>query len=147
MALQITTKGCYGLRAMVDLARHHADCPILLGSVAQRLGVSRKYLHAMLVALKSAGLVRSIRGSGGGYCLTRDPEKITVAEVLAVLEGALTLRDCVRDPEVCERSRHCVTHQLWTELGGTLESLLSAITLRDLIEFDDNPQGRTLIQL
>ena len=104
MSLQITTKGCYGLRALVDLAKHQSDLPVQLSSVAMRIGVSRKYLHAMLVVLKGVGLIRSIRGSGGGYRLSRDPAEITIAEVLQALEGVLSyatvsaIRQLVRGP-------------------------------------------------
>jgi len=147
MSLQITTKGCYGLRALVDLAKHQSDLPVQLSSVAMRIGVSRKYLHAMLVVLKGVGLIRSIRGSGGGYRLSRDPAEITIAEVLQALEGGLVLRDCVSDTAACERTESCVTRRLWHDLGVAIESHLSAITLQDLVDRGDTPwEGKPLIE-
>ena len=148
MALQITTKGCYGLRAMVDMAKHQGERPVLLGSIAERIGVSRKYLHAMLVLLKGAGLIRSIRGSGGGYRLGRDPKEITVAEVLQALEGGLVLRDCVADKAACPRAETCVTRRLWHDLGVAIETHLSSITVQDLAKRGGAPgKGRPLIEV
>ncbi len=146
MSLQITTKGCYGLRALVDLAMNQSDNPVQLGSIANRIGVSRKYLHAMLVVLKSTGIIRSTRGSCGGYHLGRSPEKISVAEVLQALEGGLVLRDCVKDTSVCERSGKCVTRRLWSDLGAAIESHLSSISLQDLVDWDGkSAKGKSLI--
>ena len=139
MALQITTKGCYGLRALVDLAKQPGDSPILLGSVAERIGVSRKYLHALMVTIKEAGMIRSIRGSGGGYLLNRDPREITVAEVVQALEGGFILRDCVADESICEKSAICVTRRLWHDLGLMIESHLSGVTLQDLVDRGETP--------
>ena len=141
MAFRITTKGCYGLRAMVDLADRHQDRPILIGAIANRLGVSRKYLHALLTSLKAAGLARSVRGSGGGYCLAREPRQITVAEVLRALEGSLVLRDCVQDPTACERSPDCDTRRLWMVLGQAIEARLAGITLQDMVNGTALPEA------
>jgi Rrf2 family protein len=134
MVMRITTKGSYGLRAMVDLASQNGDGPMLMGAIAERQEVSRKYLHALLTALKAAGLVRSVRGSGGGYCLTRDPAEITVGEVLRALEGPVLLRDCVQDDTACRRSMGCITRRLWEVLSHEIEERLNSVTLRDLVE-------------
>ncbi len=130
--MRITTKGRYGLRAMIDLARQPGDDPVLMGGIAERIGVSRKYLHALLTSLRGVGLVRSVRGSGGGYCLTRDPKNITVAEILSALEGHQTLVDCIQDPEICPRSRTCAAHELWETLGNVIQEHLAGIRLSDL---------------
>ena len=130
--MRITTKGRYGLRAMVDLAQQNGKGPILMSDIAKRLGVSRKYLHALLTSLRGVGLVRSVRGSGGGYCLSRSPEEINLAEILGALEGHQSLVDCVWDPTLCPRAERCVARELWQDLGSVIESHLSGISLRDL---------------
>ena len=131
--MRLSTRGCYGLRAMLELALHYGGKPVLMRSIAERQSISRKYLHALLTALKSGGFVRSVRGSGGGYLLARPPASIRINDVVQALEGSLSVTDCVEDPSTCERSAGCVTHELWLELSQAVEQLLSGITLEDLV--------------
>jgi Rrf2 family protein len=130
--MRVTTKGRYGLRAMLELALHEEGEPVLMSNVAEVLGVSRKYLHAVLTALKSARLVRSVRGSGGGYCLARDPREINIAEILCTLEGCNSLVECVENANACVRCPTCVAHGLWTGLGQAIQRYLAGISLFDL---------------
>lgn len=102
-------------------------------TIAEREDISRKYLHALLTSLKAAGLVRSVRGSGGGYVLARPPRDIRLNEVVQVLEGSLTLADCVKDRRVCERADSCIGMELWRDMSHALENLLGGITLQDLM--------------
>ena len=95
MSIKLSTKGRYGVRAMVDLAKRFGEGPVLVRSIAERQEISGKYLHALLASLKSAKLVRSVRGSGGGYALARAPEEIMLNEILEALEGPFSLVDCV----------------------------------------------------
>jgi Rrf2 family protein len=131
--MRVGTKGCYGLRAMVDIARHHEAGPVSVGQIADHLVVSRKYLHALMAALKAAGLVHSRPGCRGGYSLARPPAMIPALDVLRALEGPTLLRDCVLDAAVCFRSSDCVTRSLWAELGALIEARLAEVTLHDLI--------------
>jgi Rrf2 family transcriptional regulator, cysteine metabolism repressor len=133
MTLRVSTKGCYGLRAMVDLARRHGAGPVPVAEIADHLVVSPKYLHALMAALKAAGLVHSRPGCHGGYTLAREPAMIPALDVLHALEGPTHLRDCVLDAAVCFRSSDCVTRSLWTELGTLIEARLAEVTLQDLI--------------
>ena len=121
------------MRAMLELARHFGQEPVLMSTVAERQGLSRKYLHALLTTLKSAGLVRSVRGAGGGFVLTKAPPKIRLSEVLHALEGPLSLVDCVADPRVCRKSSRCATRRVWQELSGAIENVLDNATLQDLL--------------
>jgi Rrf2 family protein len=130
--MRVTTKGRYGLRAMIELASRHAEEPVLMGEVAEQLGVSRKYLHAVLTTLKSAGLVRSVRGSGGGYCLARDPRRINIAEIICALEGCDSLVECVESANICPRCPTCAARGLWTGLGQAIQRYLATISLHDL---------------
>lgn len=131
--MKLSTRGCYGLRAMLELALHHGGRPVLMRNIAENQGVSRKYLHALLTSLKSAGLVRSVRGAGGGYLLARAPGQIRVDEVVQVLEGSLCVTDCVEDPASCDRHDRCATHDLWKELSAAVQQLLAGLTLEDLV--------------
>jgi Rrf2 family protein len=133
VALRISTKGCYGLRAMVDLARRHDAGPVSVGEISDHLVVSRRYLHALMAALKTAGLVHSRPGCRGGYSLARPPATIPALDVLLALEGPTHLRDCALDAAVCFRSSDCVTRALWMELGELIEARLAEVTLHDLI--------------
>jgi Rrf2 family cysteine metabolism transcriptional repressor len=118
---------------MLELALHYGGKPVLMRSIAEKQDLSRKYLHALLTTLKSAGLVRSIRGSSGGYVLAKPPSQIRVNDVVAVLEGSLSLTDCVEDPTTCSRSSKCATHELWGEVSQSIEKLLAEVTLEDLV--------------
>ena len=118
---------------MIDLAQNFGTGPVLMEDIARNNDISRKYLHTLLTTLKSAGLVRSIRGSGGGFELARAPSQIKLNEVMLVLEGSLSLVYCVEDKSLCERAEHCVTRDVWRELSNALERTLAGITLEDLI--------------
>jgi Rrf2 family protein len=131
--MKLSTRGCYGLRALLELALNYGGKPVLMRAIAENQNISRKYLHALLTALKSAGYVRSVRGSGGGYLLAKPPAKIQVHDVLQVLEGSLSITDCVEDPDTCPRSQRCVTHELWQDLSAAVEKLLAGVTLQDLV--------------
>jgi Rrf2 family protein len=131
--MKISTRGRYGLRAMLELARCHGGAPVLMSVLAERESLSRKYLHTLLTALKEAGLVRSVRGAGGGFLLTRAPSKIRLSEVLHALEGSLCLVDCVADERACSRAERCTARRVWAELSETIESVLEGVSLEDLI--------------
>lgn len=131
--MRLSTRGRYGLRAMLELALGFNKGPVLMQTIAENQEISLKYLHALLTTLKSAGLVRSVRGTGGGYLLTRPPSEIRISEVAEVLEGSLSPAECVKDKSVCKRADHCVTRDVWRDLGDAIESMLSSLTLCDLI--------------
>jgi Rrf2 family cysteine metabolism transcriptional repressor len=135
--MKMSTRGRYGLRAMLELARCHGQSPVLMSSLAKREAVSRKYLHGLLTALKKAELVRSIRGPGGGFVLAREPSKIRLSQVLHALEGPLSLVDCVADRLSCSRVNSCTAHRVWEELSETIENALDGVTLEDLIESEN----------
>jgi Rrf2 family cysteine metabolism transcriptional repressor len=134
--MKVSTRGRYGLRAMLELARCYGDDPVLMGTLAEREDISRKYLHTLLTGLKSAGLVRSLRGARGGFVLTRHPSEIKLAEILHVLEGPLSLVDCVADERACDRAERCTARRVWQELSGAIDDVLENVTLEDLIAPD-----------
>lgn len=132
--MKISTRSRYGLRALLELALHHGEGPLMMQSIADSQGVSRKYLDSIFASMKTAGLVRSRRGVGGGHLLAKDPEQIKLSDVLRALEGPLSLVDCVGDAELCDRSHRCVTRDVWTEVGSAIDNVLRGITLADLVK-------------
>lgn len=130
--MRISTKGRYGLRAMFELARSFGEGPLLMSAIAKRQGLSCKHLHALLTSLKSAGLVRGIRGPGGGFVLTKAPGEIRLSEVLRALEGPLALVHCVPDRRACDRVNRCAARNVWQKLSGAIEEVLDGVTLEEV---------------
>ena len=133
--MKISTKGRYGLRAMMDLATHGSGhSPVYLSDIAKRQEISDKYLEHIFAALHKAGLVKSLRGRKGGYLLNKMPGDITLDQILAALEGPCQLVDCVSDTRACARTETCATRELWTLLGTRIEETLKGFTLASLAE-------------
>ena len=131
--MKVSTKGRYGLRAMVDIAMHAPNGnPVFLSEIARRQDISGKYLEQIFSTLHGAGLVNTLRGRRGGYLLTRSPDKIRINEIITALEGACAFVDCVADETVCPRSEKCATRDVWSLLSSKVEELLSGLTLADL---------------
>lgn len=130
--MRLTTRGRYGMRAMVELARCYGDGPMLMSSISGKQEIPRKYLHALLTSLRASGLVRSVRGSRGGYVLARAPLQITAADILKALEGPFLLVDCDERGTRCKMYRSCATRELWAGLGRAIERHLTEITLAEL---------------
>jgi Rrf2 family protein len=141
--VKLTTRGRYGLRAMLELARCFDGPPVLMSTLAARERLSRKYLHALLAALKSAGLVYSVRGAGGGFRLSKPPSDIHLGEILQAVEGPLSLVECVTCADACDRARDCTARRVWQELSGVIEAALEGITLGNLIATETREGART----
>lgn len=140
--MRISTRGRYGLRAMFELARCFGEGPLLMSAIAERQGLSRKHLHTLLTSLKSAGLVRSIRGPGGGFVLAKVPSEIRLSEVLHALEGPLALVHCVPDRRACDRANRCAARNVWQKLSGAIEEVLDGVTLEDLVGQDAKARSK-----
>jgi Rrf2 family protein len=134
MNMKLSTRSRYGTRLMLDMAQHYNEGPIQLGEIAKRQDVSVKYLEQIIIPLKKAHYIDSVRGPKGGHILTRPPEEITVAEIVAVLEEGTSLVECVEVPSVCERAPVCPTRLLWKEASDAMFDRLQAVTLADLVE-------------
>lgn len=131
--MKISTKGRYALRLMLDIALNSGGKAVALRDAARRQGISDKYLEQIVTPLSRAGLVRSIRGAGGGYLLTRPPEDYTVGEILRPLEGDLAPVECVSRGGCCERAEQCVTIEVWAKIEQAVSSVVDGITLGDLV--------------
>jgi Rrf2 family transcriptional regulator, cysteine metabolism repressor len=132
--VKISTRSRYGLRAMLELALHQGEGPVMMQTIAQNQGVSRKYLDTIFSSLKNGGLIHSRRGIGGGHVLTKDPDQIRVGDILRAIEGPLSLVDCVGSPYFCARSHRCVTRDVWSEISQAIDTVLDSITLADLVK-------------
>jgi Rrf2 family transcriptional regulator, cysteine metabolism repressor len=134
--MKLSTKGRYGVKAMLDLALHNSEGQIALKSIAERQELSENYLEQLFATLRKAGLVNSMRGSQGGYNLADSPENISVGSILRALEGSLAPVECVleSDPTSCNRSDRCVTRLLWTKIRDSVNQVVDSISLQDLVE-------------
>ena len=131
--MKLSTRGKYGLYAMVYLAQHAGDGCQPLKAVAE-IGVQEDYLEQLLGGLRRAGLVTTVRGAQGGYSLARAPEEITVGDIINALEGPLNISECVGDESCCHKSGECRSRRLWEYLTRSIDNLLDSITLRDMLE-------------
>jgi len=132
--MRVSTKGRYGLRAMVDLAEHEDGKAIPIRKISERQDISEQYLEQLFATLRKAGLVKSVRGAHGGYMLNHEPEDITVADILITLEGPIAPVDCVVEEDFCNYVDKCVIHGLWEELAEAISGVIENMTLADLKE-------------
>ncbi len=132
--MELNTKGRYAVMAMADLAKHANIDAIPLSAVAERQHISLAYLEQIFQRLRRAGLVESARGRTGGYRLGRAPGSITVAEIMSAVEEDVRMTRCAGENEAaCLAGERCLTHELWTVLGGEIAAFLSRVTLHDVI--------------
>jgi Rrf2 family protein len=122
------------VRALLELAKGYKSGPIPINNLAERQEISAKYLEQLLIPLKAAGLVDSVRGARGGYVLARHPSRITLYDIVSVLEGPVVVVDCVENPDSCDRVGGCVVHLLWDDLSRLMQRFLASISLADLLE-------------
>lgn len=119
---------------MLDVALHADEGLVHLKDIAERQEVSKKYLEHLVSHLEAHGLLRAVRGTGGGLGLPKSPCVITILDILNALEGPLTPVECVDRPEVCPRCANCGARQLWVELGDVITGFLRSVTLEELCE-------------
>ena len=131
----ISTKGRYALRVMLDLAEHDKGQPVPLKDIAERQGISKKYLEIIVKDLVDGKLVKGASGKGGGYVLLRKPEEYSVGEIIELMEGTLAPVACLqKDAEVCPKVASCATLPLWQELDQLVHDFLYQKKLTDLIK-------------
>jgi Rrf2 family protein len=132
--MKLSTRSRYGTRALLDIALHGKDKPVLLRDIARRQEISTMYLEHLITPLISAGIVRSIRGAKGGVWLAKPPREINLSEVVVLLEGSLAPVECIDDPKYCRRSASCVTREVWSEIKEAMNHVLESTPLQDLAE-------------
>ena len=132
--MRLSTKSRYGTRAMLDIAINYEKGPVSVKSLAHRQGISVKYMEQLIPLLKMAGLIRSVRGAGGGYTLSKDVHQINLRDIIDALEGSIFPVDCVDNPEMCDRAKKCVTYNIWKDIQNTINKMLDSLTLADMVE-------------
>lgn len=132
--MKLSTRSRYGTRMMIDMAQRYNEGPVQIGDIARRVDVSVKYLEQLIIPLKKAGYITSVRGPKGGHMLSRPPDAISIGEVVKVLEGGISLSDCVENPKVCDKSEACLTRSLWEEATKAMHDRLDATTLAEMVQ-------------
>jgi len=132
--MRISSRTIYGMRLMVNLALNYRQGYSLLKDIAKSEDISEKYLSLIVIPLRSAGLLNTIRGSKGGYILARPPADINVKDIIDILEGDLNIYGFVKSKDACIRASEYISRDLWIGLGEKIKEYMSSITLEDLIE-------------
>jgi Rrf2 family protein len=143
--MKLSTRARYGVRLMIALALNYPNGPVFLKDIAKGENISEKYLSLIMIPLRSAGLVNSIRGAHGGYSLAREPSQINLKEIVDLLEGDSSLVDCVKDPSACPRVPICVSRDVWAMIGGKISETLSAITLDTLVKMNQEKTEQAIM--
>jgi Rrf2 family protein len=135
--MKISTKGEYGIRALIELAHRYGDSrPTQSGDIAARQAIPESYLEQLLTTMRRAGLVRSVRGPQGGHALARPPAEIPVSEVIEALEGPVMAVDCLDDAGNCAKTGGCAQSEMWAAVRDAILGVLTNTTIADLAERD-----------
>jgi Rrf2 family transcriptional regulator, iron-sulfur cluster assembly transcription factor len=134
--MRLSTKGRYAVMALVDLAKHSSGEPIALAEIAERQEISLSYLEQLFAKLRVAGLVKSVRGPGGGYLLGHGAAETRIADIILAVDEPIRATRCSPGAPVgCRGSKsRCLTHDLWEELGNQIHLYLSSVSLADVVE-------------
>lgn len=131
--MRLTTKGRFAVTAMIDLALRGEDGPVALASVSERQKISLSYLEQLFGKLRRYRLVDSVRGPGGGYCIARPINLVTVADIIRAVDEQLDATQC-GGRENCHDEHRCMTHDLWSTLNSKMYDYLSSVTLAELVD-------------
>ena len=138
--MRLTTKGRFAVTAMIDLALRGEDGPVALAGVSERQKISLSYLEQLFGKLRRHKLVDSVRGPGGGYCIARPLDRVTVADIIRAVDEQLDATQC-GGRENCHDEHRCMTHDLWSTLNAKMYEYLSSVTLADLVESQKKKLG------
>ncbi len=132
--MKISTRARYGTRAMLELALSYGSGKVMVKDIANKQKISPRYLEQLLYSLKMAGLVRSVRGTGGGFILSRPPQSIKLIDIVEGLDGSISPVNCVDQPDMYPRVHYCAAHDVWAEVKRVATEVLSSLTLQELAE-------------
>lgn len=135
--MKLSTKGRYGVKAMVELAIRYGDSPVSIKTIAEKHNISEYYLEQLFANLRKANLLKSIRGAQGGYVLGRHPKDITVTDIIKTLEGPIEIASCL-DRDECDSMNVCPTRLLWEKLKKSIDDVTDSITLQDMVDDYNN---------
>ena len=145
--MKLSTKGRYGVKAMVELAIHYGSSPLSIKTISQRQGISEYYLEQLFSPLRRAKLSNSIRGAQGGYVLGREPKDIKVSDIMYVLEGPIEIADCIEGVS-CDNIDCCATRLLWTKIKNSIDEVMEGITLQDIVDdYNEMKYKNSLLEL
>ena len=132
--MKLSTRGRYSTRLMLELALRFNNGPVLLKDISAAQEISLKYLGQLIIPLKIAKLIKSTRGSHGGYFLSRSPDNIILGDILTAVEGPLNLSECIEYPDICARSGKCVARDIWKKASFQFHETVNSITLGDMVK-------------
>ncbi len=132
---------------MLELALAYGQGPIQIKTIAEREGISNKYLEQLIAMLKAAGLVRSVRGPRGGYMLACPPEEVNLSKVFTTLEGPVVAVECIDHPDYCPRCSQCVTRHIWSEMQDAIMGVLESKTMQDMVDMANGNDGGSNYQI
>jgi Rrf2 family transcriptional regulator, cysteine metabolism repressor len=140
--MKLSTKGRYGVKAMVDLAINYGGAPVSIKSISERQNISEYYLEQLFAPLRKADLIKSMRGAQGGYVLSKEPKAISVADIIRVLEGPIEISDCI-EGVACSNIDCCGTRLLWEKIKRSIDSVMESTTLEDIVNDYRNMRENT----
>lgn len=138
--MKLSTRTRYGMRAILELAENYGNGALRLKTIAKHQELSVKYLEQLMAILKSAGIVRSIRGPKGGYALVRSPSQIKISDCFVCLEGSVITTECAEDDKFCTRAEDCITRYIWAEMQKAVMGVLNSMTLQNLVDMAESPK-------
>jgi Rrf2 family iron-sulfur cluster assembly transcriptional regulator len=145
--MRLTTKGRFAVTAMLDLALHRHDGPVTLAGISQRQSISLSYLEQLFGKLRRHALVESVRGPGGGYCLARTTEQMSVADIIIAVDEPLDATQCGGKENCLDDNKRCMTHALWATLNEKMYAYLSSVSLQDLVAQQLSNEGSVAVLL
>lgn len=132
--MKLTTKGRYAVTAMIDLSLNNSEGPVSLLEISERQSISLSYLEQLFAKLRKEGLVKSIRGPGGGYSLSREPKDIAISNIILAVDENLDVTNCGSSSGGCnDNTKRCLTHNLWMDLSNRIQTFLDDISLQDMM--------------
>jgi Rrf2 family protein len=132
--VKISTRCRYGARALIEIAAEYGREPVKRKDIAGRQDISDSYLENILISLKSAGIINTLRGANGGYSLAMEPSKISLYDIVKALDGMQSPIECLKDTSKCERADECLTKDVWFKVKQAEEGVLKGVTLQDLLD-------------
>ena len=136
--MKLSTRGRYGMRIMLELTKNYGQGPLSMNDISKNQGVSVKYLEQLIIPLKKANLISSVRGPKGGQILSKSPANINVWDILTILESKFTIVDCVDDEIVCDKLEVCPIRPIWGKAFNSIKRIFKETSLEDLLNSPEN---------
>jgi len=127
---------------MLELASHYGEGPVELREIAEKEDIPLKYLEQVIIPIRTAGYVKSVRGSKGGYILAKPPSEIFLSDLIEILDGPIHLVECINNPTACRKTPLCVTRDIWKEVSESIDHILRSITLEDMVRRKREKEGK-----